>query len=398
MTDRVSRYPGIQAHPELGARRGGLGEKDFEELPPMDLMDKLASLAQRYEELNTLLAQPGTLEDMSLLQRYGREHAELEEVVNKYHELVENDKQIAEAQEMYNGDEPEMRDLAYEEMERLKARKEQLLEEVKVSLLPKDIMDEKNAIVTIQGGAGGDEAALFAGELFRMYTRYAEGRRWKIEILDINDTVQGGIKDITFVVKGKGAYNRMKYEGGTHRVQRVPVTEANGRIHTSTAKVIVLPEADDDIKIEIKENDIRVDVYRSTGHGGQSVNTTDSAVRITHLPTGLVVTCQDEKSQLKNKLKALTVLKARLWDLQEAQRQEELSKTRRSQVQTGDRSEKIRTYNFPQDRVTDHRVGLTRHNLPGVLNGELDEFIDTLITVDQADKLQHLFEEEVKVK
>ncbi len=364
----------------------------------MDLMDKLASLAQRYEELNTLLAQPGTLEDMSLLQRYGREHAELEEVVNKYHELVENDKQIAEAQEMYNGDEPEMRDLAYEEMERLKARKEQLLEEVKVSLLPKDIMDEKNAIVTIQGGAGGDEAALFAGELFRMYTRYAEGRRWKIEILDINDTVQGGIKDITFVVKGKGAYNRMKYEGGTHRVQRVPVTEANGRIHTSTAKVIVLPEADDDIKIEIKENDIRVDVYRSTGHGGQSVNTTDSAVRITHLPTGLVVTCQDEKSQLKNKLKALTVLKARLWDLQEAQRQEELSKTRRSQVQTGDRSEKIRTYNFPQDRVTDHRVGLTRHNLPGVLNGELDEFIDTLITVDQADKLQHLFEEEVKVK
>ena len=205
---------------------------------------------------------------------------------------------------------------------------------------------------------------------------------------------KGGIKDITFVVKGKGAYNRLKYEGGTHRVQRVPVTEASGRIHTSTAKVIVLPEADEDIQIDIKENDIRVDVYRSTGHGGQSVNTTDSAVRITHLPTGLVVTCQDEKSQLKNKLKALTVLKARLWDLQEAQRQEELSKTRRSQVQTGDRSEKIRTYNFPQDRVTDHRIGLTRHNLPDVLNGELDEFIDTLITVDQADKLQHLFEEE----
>jgi len=230
-----------------------------------------------------------------------------------------------------------------------------------------------------------------------MYSRYAEGRRWKVEILDINETGQGGIKDITFVIKGKGAYNRMKYEGGTHRVQRVPVTEANGRIHTSTAKVIVLPEADEDIQIDIKENDIRVDVYRSTGHGGQSVNTTDSAVRITHIPTGLVVTCQDEKSQLKNKLKALTVLKARLWDIEEARRQEELSKTRRSQVQTGDRSEKIRTYNFPQDRVTDHRIGLTRHNLPGVLNGELDEFIDTLITVDQADKLQHLFDEEVKV-
>jgi peptide chain release factor 1 len=364
----------------------------------MDLMNKLASLANRYEELNSLMAQPEILEDISLLQRYGREHAELEEIVDKYHQLVENDKQIAEAQEMYESDDPEMRELAFEEIERLKAYKEQLLEEVKVSLLPKDIMDEKNAIVTIQGGAGGDEAALFAGELFRMYSRYAEGRRWKVEILDINETGQGGIKDITFVIKGKGAYNRMKYEGGTHRVQRVPVTEASGRIHTSTAKVIVLPEADDDIRIDIKENDIRVDVYRSTGHGGQSVNTTDSAVRITHLPTGLVVTCQDEKSQLKNKLKALTVLKARLWDLEEAHRQEELSKNRRSQVQTGDRSEKIRTYNFPQDRVTDHRIGLSRHNLPGVLNGELDEFIDTLITVDQADKLQHLFEEEAAVK
>jgi peptide chain release factor 1 len=364
----------------------------------MDLMDKLASLAQRYEVLNNLMAQPEVLDDIPLLQRYGREHAELEEVVQMYHELAENDRQIAEAQEMYESDDLEMRDLAFEEIERLKAHKEQLLEQVKVSLLPRDIMDEKNAIITIQGGAGGDEAALFAGELFRMYSRYADGRRWKIEILDINETGQGGIKDVTFVVKGKSAYQRMKYEGGTHRVQRVPVTEANGRIHTSTAKVIVLPEADDDIQIDIKDTDIRVDVYRSTGHGGQSVNTTDSAVRITHLPTGLVVTCQDEKSQLKNKLKALTVLKARLWDLEEAHRQEELSKSRRSQVQTGDRSEKIRTYNFPQDRVTDHRVGLTRHNLPGVLNGEIDEFIDTLITADQADKLQHLFEEEVKVR
>jgi peptide chain release factor 1 len=206
--------------------------------------------------------------------------------------------------------------------------------------------------------------------------------------MDVNDTEQGGIKDITFTVKGKGAYSRMKYEGGTHRVQRVPVTEANGRIHTSTAKVIVLPEIDDDINIEIKDTDIRVDVYRSTGHGGQSVNTTDSAVRITHLPTGLVVTCQDEKSQLKNKTKALSVLKSRLWDLEEAKRQAELSKSRRSQVQTGDRSEKIRTYNFPQDRVTDHRIGLTRHNLPGVMNGELDQFLDNLIAIDQAEKLQ----------
>jgi peptide chain release factor 1 len=359
----------------------------------MDLIDKLASLAKRYEELNTLMAQPEVLDDLSLLQRYGREHAELEEVVHKYYELVNTDKQIAEAQEMYDSDDLELRELADEELKRLKDERERLLEEVKIALLPKDIMDEKNAIVTIQGGAGGDEAALFAADLFRMYTRYADMHRWKVEVLDINETGQGGIKDITFVVRGKGAYSRLKYEGGTHRVQRVPVTEANGRIHTSTAKVIVLPEADDDINIDIKDTDIRVDVYRSTGHGGQSVNTTDSAVRITHLPTGLVVTCQDEKSQLKNKNKALAVLKARLWDIEEARRQEELSKTRRSQVQMGDRSEKIRTYNFPQDRITDHRIGLTRHNLPGVLNGELDEFIDHLITVDQATKLQNLFEE-----
>lgn len=362
----------------------------------MDLMDKLRSLAQRYEELNRLMAQPDVLNDIPQLQRYGREHAELEEVVQKYYEIVDNDKQIAEAQEMFESEEGEMRDLAFEELERLKARKEQLLDEVKVLLLPKDIMDEKNAIVTIQAGAGGDEAALFAGELFRMYSRYADARRWKIEILDMNETGQGGIKDMTFVIRGKGAYSRMKYEGGTHRVQRVPVTEANGRIHTSTAKVIVLPEADDTIDIDIKDSDIRVDVYRSTGHGGQSVNTTDSAVRITHLPTGLVVTCQDEKSQLKNKLKALSVLKARLWDLEEAHRQEELSKSRRSQVQMGDRSEKIRTYNFPQDRVTDHRIGLSRHNLPGVLHGELDEFIDNLITADQADKLRNLVTEQVE--
>ncbi|GAC1360370.1 MAG: peptide chain release factor 1 [Ktedonobacteraceae bacterium] len=356
----------------------------------MDLVGKLASLAQRYEELNTLMAQPEVLSDIALLQRYGREHSELEDVVNKYNEIVATDQQIDDAQEMYESEDGEMRDMAYEELEQLKAHKEQLLEEVKVALLPKDIMDDKNAIITIQGGAGGDEAALFASELYRMYSRYADTHRWKVEVLDVNDTEQGGIKDITFVVKGKGAYSRMKYEGGTHRVQRVPVTEANGRIHTSTAKVIVLPEADDDIDIDIKDNDIRVDVYRSTGHGGQSVNTTDSAVRITHLPTGLVVTCQDEKSQLKNKTKALSVLKSRLWDLEEAKRQEELSKSRKSQVQTGDRSEKIRTYNFPQDRVTDHRIGLSRHNLPGVMNGDLDEFLDNLIAVDQADKLQNM--------
>jgi peptide chain release factor 1 len=358
----------------------------------MDLMDKLASLAQRYEELNNLMGQPDVLTDIVLLQRYGREHSELEEVVNKYNEIIVTNKEIAEAQEMYDSEDGEMREMAYEEFERLRAKNAKALEDVKVALLPKDIMDEKNAIITIQGGAGGDEAALFAGELFRMYSRYADTHRWKVEIMDVNDTGQGGIKDITFTVKGKGAYSRMKYEGGTHRVQRVPVTEANGRIHTSTAKVIVLPEVDDDINIDIKDTDIRVDVYRSTGHGGQSVNTTDSAVRITHLLTGLVVTCQDEKSQLKNKTKALSVLKSRLWDLEDAKRQAELSKNRKSQVQTGDRSEKIRTYNFPQDRVTDHRIGLTRHNLPGVMNGEIEEFLDNLIAVDQAEKLQSTFQ------
>src|SRR6266705_7191760 len=239
-------------------------DEEFWENPHMDLMDKLASLSQRYEELNTLMAQPEVLEDISLLQRYGREHAELEEVVQKYYELVETGRRLAEAREMYEGDEPEMRELAFEEMERLKDRREHLLEEIKIALLPEDIMDEKNAIVTIQAGTGGEEAALFAGELFRMYSRYADNRRWKIEILDINETDQGGIRDMTFIVKGRGAYSRLKYEGGTHRVQRVPVTEASGRIHTSTAKVIVLPEADEDIDIDIKDSDIRVDVFRST--------------------------------------------------------------------------------------------------------------------------------------
>src|SRR6516164_9829849 len=358
--------------------------------PAMDLMEKLESLAQRYEELNNLMAQPEVLEDIPLLQRYGREHAELQEVVHKYNELVETDRQIAEARELYESEESEMRDLAFEEMERLKAQKERLLQDIKISLLPKESMDEKNAIVTIQAGAGGDEAALFAGELFRMYSRYADSKRWKIEILDINETSQNGIKDITFEVKGKGAYSRLKYEGGTHRVQRVPVTEANGRIHTSTAKVIVLPEAED-VEVEIKPEDIRVDVYRSTGHGGQSVNTTDSAVRITHFPSGLVVTCQDEKSQLKNKAKALGVLRSRLWDLEQQRRAAELGAARRSQVQTGDRSEKIRTYNFPQDRITDHRINLTVHNLPRVLDGDLDALTDALMTSEQAERLASMF-------
>jgi peptide chain release factor 1 len=246
--------------------------------------------------------------------------------------------------------------------------------------------------VTIQAGAGGDEAGLFAADLARMYLRYADAKRWTVEVLDANESGIGGYKEMVMEVRGKGAYSRLKYEGGTHRVQRVPATESQGRIHTSTAKVIVLPEAEE-IEVEIRPEDIRVDVYRSTGHGGQSVNTTDSAVRITHLPTGLVVTCQDEKSQLKNKTKALGVLRARLWDLEQQKRAAELGAARRSQVQTGDRAEKIRTYNFPQDRITDHRINMTVHNLPRVLAGDLDTLIDALITSDQAEKLASMFED-----
>ncbi|HET9981581.1 MAG TPA: peptide chain release factor 1, partial [Ktedonobacterales bacterium] len=285
-----------------------------------------------------------------------------------------------------------LRELARDEQEQLRAREERLLADIKVALLPKDIMDERNAIVTIQAGAGGDEAGLFAADLFRMYTRYADRHRWGVEVLDTNESGIGGFKEVVFEVRGRGAYSRLKYEGGTHRVQRVPTTEAQGRIHTSTAKVIVLPEAED-VEIEIRPEDLRVDVYRSTGHGGQSVNTTDSAVRITHLPTGLVVTCQDEKSQIKNKAKALGVLRSRLWDLEQQKRAAELGAARRLQVQTGDRSEKIRTYNFPQDRITDHRINLTTHNLPRVLDGDLDALIDGLITSDQAERLASMDDE-----
>ena len=358
-----------------------------------DLDRKLSTLESRYEELNSLMAQPETAGDPALLQRYGREYSSLTGVVGSYKSLNAVRAQLADTEQMLgDGLDDELRALAQDELGQLRTQEETLLRDIQLALLPKDIMDDRNAIVTVQAGAGGDEAGLFAADLFRMYTRYADEKRWTVEVLDSNASGIGGFKEVVFEVRGKGAYARLKYEGGTHRVQRVPATESQGRIHTSTAKVIVLPEAED-VEVEIRPEDVRVDVYRSTGHGGQSVNTTDSAVRLTHLPTGLVVTCQDEKSQLKNKAKAMGVLRSRLWDLEQQKRAAEQGAARRSQVQTGDRSEKIRTYNYPQDRITDHRINMTVHNLPRVLDGDLDPLIDALITSDQAEKLASMFED-----
>ena len=313
---------------------------------------------------------------------------EIEPIVKKYKEYKKAKADMADAKEMLEDGDDEMRELAKMEISELEDTISQQEEELKVLLLPKDPNDEKNVILEIRAGTGGDEAALFGADLLRMYTRYAERNRWKTELMEVNETGIGGIKEAVMLIKGKGAYSRLKYESGAHRVQRVPETESSGRVHTSAATVAVLPEVDD-VEVELNPNDVRVDVYRASGNGGQCVNTTDSAVRLTHEPTGLVVTCQDEKSQIKNKEKAFKVLRSRLYDLKMQEQNKEIADQRKSQVGSGDRSERIRTYNFPQGRVSDHRIGMTIYKLDNFLDGDLDEIIDGLITSDQAEKMKN---------
>jgi len=356
------------------------------------MLEKLELLEKRYEELNQLMADPEVAMDHVRVTAYAKERAEIEEVVETYRQYRAALNELEETRGLLDdGPDQEMRDLIREEIEALTARKEELHERLMRLLLPRDPNDERNVIVEIRAGTGGDEAGLFAADLFRMYSRYAERHRWGIEVLNTNETGIGGFKEIIFMVKGKGAYSRLKYESGVHRVQRVPVTEASGRIHTSTATVAVLPEVDE-VEVKVNPNDLRVDVFRSQGHGGQSVNTTDSAVRMTHLPTGLVVSCQDERSQLQNRVRALAILRARLYDMERRRQQTEVDEARRSQVGTGERSEKIRTYNFPQNRITDHRIGLTSHQLESVLDGDLNAFVEELAATDQAEKLRRLSE------
>jgi peptide chain release factor 1 len=354
----------------------------------------LDRLAIQYDEVQAELARPETSTNVDAIRRLGRELSRMEPAVDAYRRLQEIRRQLAGAREMRESEHDEdLKAMAQDEIERLTAQEERELAALTVLLLPRDPNDDRNVIMEIRAGAGGEEAALFAGELLRMYLRYAERHRFKTEVMNRNDTGIGGVKEAIVKVVGDGAYSRLKFEGGVHRVQRVPDTESAGRIHTSTATVIVMPEAEE-VEVEIdEEKDLRIEVKRSSGPGGQSVNTTDSAVRITHLPTGLVVEMQDERSQLKNKSKAMAVLRSRLYERQLAEQREASSAARRSMVGAGDRSEKVRTYNYPQDRVTDHRVGVDLSNLPGVLQGDLDKLIDALITTDQADRLANLGED-----
>jgi peptide chain release factor 1 len=348
------------------------------------MLEKLQGILDRFKEIDQQLATVG--EDYTTAIELSKERADLEPLVQKTRAYQDTLEKIEETTALLNAKDDEMRTLAEIEMEELQTKQEKLERQLKGLLVPKDPRDKRNVIMEIRAGTGGDEAGLFAADLYRMYSRYAERRGWKTEILSMHETGIGGIKEVSFLIKGKGAYSRLKYESGVHRVQRVPTTESQGRIHTSTITVAVLAEVDD-VEIQIPDSDINIDVYKSAGAGGQSVQKNSTAIRITHLPTGMVVACQDERSQLQNKLRAMSILKARLYEMEESKKQEEEAATRRSQIGTGERSEKIRTYNFPQNRVTDHRVNLSSFNLNGVLDGEIDEFIDELSLVDESEKL-----------
>src|SRR5512138_2265756 len=351
------------------------------------MFDKLQTIERRYDELLTRLADPAVQSEPSEYRTVAKSLSDIEPLVEKYREYKNVTAEIAQANELLQSADREMQELAREELTALEARRDALLSEIKVLLVPKDPNDEKDVILEIRAGTGGDEAALFASDLLRMYSRFAERQGWKVEIMSISETGVGGIKEAIAVVEGKNVYSRMKYESGVHRVQRVPATEASGRIHTSTATVAVLPEAEE-VDLQINQKDLRIDTFCSSGPGGQSVNTTYSAVRITHIPTGLVVSQQDEKSQIKNKAKAMKVLRSRLYEMEMRKQQEAIAKDRRTQVGTGERSEKIRTYNFPQSRITDHRINFTTHRLTDVLNGELDELIGQVTSYYQAEKLK----------
>ncbi|MBE6066341.1 MAG: peptide chain release factor 1 [Clostridium lundense] len=354
------------------------------------MLERLDFIENKYEELSIKISDPSVMTNQKEWQKLCKEHSDLEMVVNKYKEYKKVIDDISTDKEMIQEEsDRELKEMLQEELKELSQRQEVLEQELKILMLPKDPNDDKNVFIEIRAGAGGEEAALFATNLFRMYTRYAERVGWRVEPMSVNETDLGGLKEVVFMLKGNGAYSRLKYESGVHRVQRVPDTESSGRIHTSTATVAVLPEVED-VEVEISANDLRIDVFRASGHGGQCVNTTDSAVRITHLPTGLVVSCQDEKSQLKNKEKAMKVLKSRLFDRLQAERSAGIAEDRKSQVGTGDRSERIRTYNYPQGRVTDHRIGVTLYRLESFLDGDIDEIIDSLITVEQAEKMKNL--------
>ncbi|RAK09830.1 peptide chain release factor 1 (bRF-1) [Halanaerobium saccharolyticum] len=355
-----------------------------------NLEEKLDKLVDNYKKLNSKLSDPEVINDSDKYQKLLKKHAKLKKIVDKYKEYKEAKKGIEEAEEMMElEDDPEMQALFEEEIEELKPKKEKLEEKLPIMLLPDDPNDEKNVIVEIRAGAGGDEAALFAADLYRMYSRYAENKGWKVEIMSANESASGGFKEIIFTIEGTDIFKYLKYESGVHRVQRVPSTESSGRIHTSTATVAVLPEAEE-VDVDINTNDLTIDTFRSSGPGGQSVNTTDSAIRITHKPTGLTVSCQDEKSQHKNKAKAMRILRARLQEKKEQEKQKERAEARKSQVGTGDRSEKIRTYNFPQGRVSDHRINLTVHQLDKILDGDLDPVVEALIEEDNIKRLEKI--------